>query len=37
MPLYWDLDPILLLKSVRGVAAPNGSLNLSNTFAWDKE
>jgi peptide/nickel transport system substrate-binding protein len=37
MPLYWDLDPILMLKGVRGVAAANGSLNLSDTLTWDKE
>jgi peptide/nickel transport system substrate-binding protein len=37
MPLYWDLDPILMLKGVKGVAATNGSLNLFNAMAWDKE
>ena len=37
MPLYWDLDPILMLKGVRGVATPGGSMNLANVFDWDKE
>jgi len=37
MPLYWDLDPILMLRGVKGVAAPNGSLNLHNAIAWDKD
>lgn len=37
MPLYWDLDPILMLKGVKGIAAANGSLNLSNTLLWDRD
>jgi peptide/nickel transport system substrate-binding protein len=37
MPLYWDLDPILMLKGVRGVATPSGAVNLANILQWDKE
>jgi peptide/nickel transport system substrate-binding protein len=34
-PLFWDLDPILMLKSVQGVATAEGSLN-PNVLQWDK-
>jgi peptide/nickel transport system substrate-binding protein len=37
MPLYYDLDPTLMLKGVRGVATPRGAINLANVLAWDKE
>ena len=34
-PLFWDLDPILMLKQVKGVAAENGSVN-PDVLQWDK-
>jgi peptide/nickel transport system substrate-binding protein len=37
MPLYWDLDPVILLNGVRGVTTANGAVNLANVMAWDKE
>ncbi len=36
MPLFWDLDPILLLKHVRGVDSPTGSVNY-NVLEWDRD
>ena len=35
-PLFWDLDPILMLKHVKGVAAENGSVQ-PDVLLWDKE
>jgi peptide/nickel transport system substrate-binding protein len=37
MPLYYDLDPTLTLKGVRGVTTPRGAVNLANVLAWDKD
>jgi peptide/nickel transport system substrate-binding protein len=37
MPLYYDLDPTIMLKGVRGVATANGAVNLANVLAWDKD
>lgn len=36
MPLFWDLDPILMLRHVKGVAVDTGSLN-ENVLQWSKE
>jgi len=36
MPLFWDLDPILMLRNVEGVSVATGSLNL-NVLQWNKE
>lgn len=36
MPLFWDLDPILLLKHVRGVDSATGSVNY-NVLEWDRD
>jgi peptide/nickel transport system substrate-binding protein len=36
MPLFWDLDPILMLRNVRGVALETGSLN-ENVLQWTKD
>ena len=36
MPLYWDIDPALALKSVRGVAKKSGSVATWNMWEWDK-
>lgn len=35
-PLFWDLDPILMLKHVKGVAADNGSVQ-PDVLLWDKD
>jgi peptide/nickel transport system substrate-binding protein len=36
MPLFWDLDPILMLRGVRGIAVESGSLN-GNVLQWAKD
>ncbi len=34
MPLYWDIDPALALKHVKGVAKKSGSIATWNMFEW---
>ncbi|HEY3116891.1 MAG TPA: peptide ABC transporter substrate-binding protein [Chloroflexota bacterium] len=39
MPLYWDIDPILVLAAVKNVPLPSAPTRIStfNIWAWDKE
>ncbi|HEY3116819.1 MAG TPA: hypothetical protein VGK54_08760, partial [Chloroflexota bacterium] len=39
MPLYWDIDPILVLASVKNVPLPSAPTRIStfNIWEWDKE
>ena len=37
MPLYWDIDPILVSNGVKNVGLNADSRNTWNIFEWDKE